>query len=94
MKLNKYEIEQIKNALMLNRAGNTLLNNAYWLIVQLEEENKMLKEQINTAGLPGKCCTCSQFRPRIGKTGTCKILGNKVVQADQDCVCPKLRGRL
>lgn len=91
MKYSKYDIEHIKDALNRNEARNPLMYEARRAIIQLEEENALLKKQIDAAGLTRKCGTCPKFINRLNNVGQCKILSNKVVKADQECLCPKLR---
>ena len=94
MKYTEFDIENIKRALRNNEATNPLMYEARKVIMQLEEENALLKKQINAAGLPGKCATCPNFINQINNIGQCKLLGRKIVKADQDCSCPKLRGKI
>lgn len=94
MKYSKHDIERIKDALNRNEARNSLMYEARRAIIQLEEENALLKKQIDTAGLTGKCGTCPKFICRVNNTGQCKLLAGKIVKADQDCCCPALRGKL
>lgn len=94
MRYTKSEIETIKNVLLLNGGNNPTLLEARQVIIQLEKENAMLKEQIEKAGLPETCGFCPKFINRVKNVGQCKLLSGKIMKADQDCCCPALRGKL